>query len=137
MLVRTFNQVSYDDIYISKRVFTSHTLVSYTDGGLAITWKRANFMFLSCALLLGYCHYMNYSVYTEREREKERETTLFKHTPLLGRVCRSPKYQHRNCVLTKQSSNMCVFFTRVSSFCLYMGFGMPIPFDINVCVLWF
>jgi len=26
-------------------------------------------MFLSCALLLGHCHYMYYSVYTEREGE--------------------------------------------------------------------
>ena len=73
MPVRTFNQVSHDDMYISKIVFTSHTLVSYTDGGLAITWRRANFMFLSCAPLLGYCHCMYYSVYTERERERERE----------------------------------------------------------------
>ena len=73
MPVRTFNQVSCDDIYISKRVFTSHTLVSYTDGALALTWRRANFMFLSCALLLGYCHYTTVYIQRERERERERE----------------------------------------------------------------
>jgi len=131
MPVRTFNQVSYDDIYISRILFTSHTPLSYTDGGLAIAWKRANFMFSSCPfswVIVTICT----TVYIQRERERERENILFKPYPhWVVSVVAHPAIAHNNRLFTRHNTH--VFLMLVSSFCLYIGFGVSIPLHI-ICL---
>ncbi len=86
-------------------------------------------MFLSCALLLGYCHYMYYSAYTEREgeRERERETTLFKPTPYWVVSVVPPNI---NTEIVYSQGRALTLFMLVSSLCLYIGFGVSIPLHI-------
>ena len=86
MPVRTFNQVSYDDIYIST-VFSARSLTCPVLYGrwIGIDLGKSKFHVFelrpSLRLLSLYVLQCVYSVYTERERGRERETTLFKPTP--------------------------------------------------------
>jgi hypothetical protein len=135
MPVRTFSQVSYDDIHTPRILFTSHPPLSYTDGGSAITWRRANFMFLSCALLLGYCHYMYYNVYTERERERERERPHCLSLPPTG-SCLSGDTQILNITIVYLQGTTITIFSWVGS-CpfYYIGVWVSIPFDMRWYIL--